>query len=372
MNEEALPNAASPRPRKRSCLRSLFKLFFYFVVLVALLGVAAGLGAYLAYDYVTRPGSSGATVRIEVPEGATARQVGMLLAEKDLIEHEIFFRFAIRLDKSNKAIQHGSYDLKRGLSPLQLLHLLYEGPNVVEAQFKLTVPEGLSLAQTAKFFDDPPSFVTAASDPVLIASLNVNATTLEGFLAPDTYFFTEKPTPQAAAQRMVEQFRKRYQALVKEYPDAASKDLLEVITVASLVEEESRVEEERPVVAAVIYNRLAKHMPLGLDSTLQYALGKYGQRMLDTDKDVDSPYNTYKYTGLPPGPIASPGVASLRAALRPAEVEYLYFVSNADGKTHTFSATLDEHNRAVARFRKGIAVQRRQQQDQVEGAKQTP
>ena len=112
-------------------------------------------------------------------------------------------------------------------------------------------------------------------------------------------------------------------------------------------------------VAAVIYNRLKKNMALEMDSTLQYALGKYGTRILDADKEVDSPYNTYRYRGLPPRPISNPGVASLRAAMDPAEVEYLYFVSNADGKTHTFSRTLREHNKAVARYRREIRQQRR-------------
>ncbi|MDX9975999.1 MAG: endolytic transglycosylase MltG, partial [FCB group bacterium] len=136
-------------------------------------------------------------------------------------------------------------------------------------------------------------------------------------------------------------------------------DLNKIVTIASLVEEESRVDDERPLVAAVVYHRLKQNMALGFDSTLQFALNKYGERMLDADKAVDSPYNTYLNAGLPPGPICSPGIKSLRAALNPADVDYLYFVSNADGKTHTFSRTYAEHNRAVADFRKKIAPQRK-------------
>jgi UPF0755 protein len=160
---------------------------------------------------------------------------------------------------------------------------------------------------------------------------------------------------------MVTQFEKEYEALLQEHPAARERSKLEIVTVASLVEEEARVDEERAIVAAVIYNRLSKGRPLEMDSTLQFALGKYGQRLLSEDKAVESPYNTYRKAGLPPGPISNPGVASLRAAMAPADMDYLYFVSNADGLTHTFSRTLKEHNAAVARYRKEIAVQRREQ-----------
>jgi len=158
---------------------------------------------------------------------------------------------------------------------------------------------------------------------------------------------------------MAAQFEKEYAALLEEIPGAAQRDIKEIVTVASLVEEEARVDEERPQIAAVIYNRLNKDMALQMDCTIQYALGKYGQRILYEDREVDSPYNSYLYLGLPPGPISSPGLASLRAAMHPAEVDYLYFVSNADGKTHTFSSTSSEHIRAVRRFRREIAPQRR-------------
>jgi UPF0755 protein len=178
---------------------------------------------------------------------------------------------------------------------------------------------------------------------------------------PDTYFFDAPPRPEDLVERMFRQFQKVYAQLLREVPGAQAFNLLEVVTVAALVEEEAKTPEERPLVASVIYNRLDEEMPLQLDATLQYALRKYGQRMLDADKQVESPYNSYKYAGLPPGPIANPGVDSLRAALNPAKSEYLYFVSNADGRTHTFSKTLAEHNRAVARFNAEMAVQRREQ-----------
>ncbi|HUW61173.1 MAG TPA: endolytic transglycosylase MltG, partial [Candidatus Bathyarchaeia archaeon] len=147
--------------------------------------------------------------------------------------------------------------------------------------------------------------------------------------------------------------------LLAESPLSEGYTPLQVVTVASLIEEEARGAEERPDVAAVIYNRLKRGMPLQLDSTIQYALNKYGQRLLYSDREVDSPYNTYKNKGLPPGPISNPGVASLRAALQPSQADYIYFVSNADGLTHTFSSSNAEHIRAVQRFRREIAPQRK-------------
>ncbi len=364
------PALEAPPRRKRSCIATLTRVAFFLAILLLLALAAGAFAAYLAYDYVTRPGQAGPPIRVDIPEGATGQAVGRILAEKDLIDHELFFRAAMRLDSARAPIKHGVYDLPTGLSPTELLHRLQEGPDVIVSKFKLTVPEGLSLRQMATLFDDPEAFDAAARDPELIRSLGIAAPTLEGFLMPDTYFFDERPEEAEVVERMVGHFRKTYETLTNEIPQPATGDLAELVTVASLVEEESRIDEERPLVAAVIYNRLQRNMPLDLDSTLQYALNKYGQRLLDRDKDVDSPYNTYKNAGLPPGPISNPGVAALRAAMQPADGEYLYFVSNADGMTHTFSSTLSEHNRAVARFRRNIAEQRRQLKEQAANAQE--
>jgi UPF0755 protein len=277
----------------------------------------------------------------------------------------VFFRLAIRLDTEGGTIKHGLYELPRGYSAAQLLHLLRKGPNArlrpdeIPDELKLTVAEGLSLAQMAELFDDTAAFLEAASDPTLVERVGIEVDTLEGFLMPDTYFFDAKPTEREAVERMLRQFETVYDALLIQHPEAATKDLLELVTVASLVEEETVLDEERPLVAAVIYNRLKRNMALELDATLQYALGKYGQRMLNDDKEVDSAYNTYKNRGLPPGPISSPGIESLRAAMAPAEEDFLFFVSAGDGRTHVFSTTMAEHQRAVAQYRRAIAEQRR-------------
>lgn len=345
-------------------VRLVAKCFLYGVVCLVLAGIAGTLTGFLVYDYVTRPGSPGELVPVTIPEGASGKAVSVILEDKGLVEYAIFFRIALRLDNSSKFIKHGYFELPRGLSPMQLLACIQQGPEAprgpgsLEGVVKLTIPEGLTIAQLARLFDHPDAFMEAASDPERIGRFGAGASTLEGFLMPNTYYFDEEPSEQVVVERMVGQFETEYGALLAELPHAAKRDRLEVVTVASLVEEEARVDAERQLIAAVIYNRLKRQMPLELDSTLQYALGKYGQRMLDKDKQVPSPYNTYIHTGLPPGPISNPGVASLRAAVEPADVDYMYFVSKADGKTHTFSRTFAEHSRAVARYRRAVAAQR--------------
>lgn len=380
-----MTKAPSPgeSPKKGTGRSVLFKVFVWASIVLMLGVIVAGVAAYRVYHHVVESTNVGkppektldavptVPVRVTIPEGATGKQVGDILTEKGLIEHELVFRLAMKLDDSKKPILHGRYDLPSGASPSDLLRMLQEGPNApfdaseLPDELKVIVPEGLSLAQAAQLFDNPQAFIDAASDPALIARVGIEAKTLEGFLMPNTYFFAKKPTEREVVERMVKQFEADWAGLTSSdttLPIGINK--LQLITIASLIEEEARVREERPHVAAVIYNRLEKKMPLQLDSTLQYALGKYGQRLLYEDRTVDSPYNTYKHRGLPPGPISSPGLDALRAALNPSDKPYLYFVSNADGKTHTFSATEREHLKAVAKFRKEIAPQRKALQEQ--------
>lgn len=352
-------------PNRRGCVRTAVYLLLVVVVAAGVLLVGAGAGAYLLYGHITLEGVPGEPVRVTIPQGATGRDAGRILADAGLIEHELMLRAAIYIDDSGRTIKHGAYDLPAGLSAKQLLDLLHEGPlprfdpESVPPERVVRIPEGLTIRQMAERFDEPAAFIDAASDPALIQRLGVDAPTLEGFLMPNTYYFDAKPEPREVVERMLEQFETEMDDLLRHHAMQPGRDLLETVTVASLVEEEARDDAERPIIASVIYNRLERGMPLQLDATLQFALNKYAQRMLHEDKEVDSPYNTYKHAGLPPGPISNPGVASLRAALDPAETDYYYFVSNADGRTHTFSRTAAEHGRAVARYRREMREQRR-------------
>ena len=355
-----------PTKRKRwTFWRIVARVYLYLWAGLILAAGVAAFGCFIVYDYVIQPGTPGPAVEVIIPKGITGQDAGKILVDAGLIEYEGFFRLALKIDSSEHSIKSGVHDLPQGLSALELLKRLQDGPTRVlaEEQIRITVPEGLSLQQTAALFDDPRGFIDAASDPVLVARLGIKATNLEGFLMPETYFFDKKPVMHQAVERMLEQFEKAYAELLASIPGADKYDKMGVVTIASLVEEEARLDDERPLVASVLYNRIDEGMPLQMDSTLQYALGKYGQRMLAADKEIESPYNTYRNKGLPPGPISCPGKASLKAALQPAAVKYLYFVSNADGKSHTFSSTEREHEEAVARFRREIAPQRRAQEE---------
>jgi UPF0755 protein len=365
MNEAQSPEPEVPLKRRYLFERILVSFVVWVWVIIILACSAAGLIAFLIYDHVLQPGHAGPEIEVTVPEGATGNDVAVLLEEKDLIEYDGFFRLAMKIDDSGEHIRHGVYQLPKGLSALELLRLLQEGPDAAmnPNQVRITIPEGLTIRQIAAMRPEPEDFIRAASDPDRIARLGVAVESLEGFLMPDTYFFDEEPAAGELADRMLAQFQSVYAELTAAIPGAEEGNMLSVVTMASLIEEEARSDNERPLVAAVLYNRLGRGMRLQMDSTLQYALNKYGQRILYEDREVASPYNTYKNAGLPPGPISNPGRASLRAALEPADEAYLYFVSNADGRTHTFSRTAREHERAVARYRREIAVQRRKLQE---------
>lgn len=375
------PQLAEVVPRK---VRLVVRLLWWGLCAVTfILGIGA-LAALVTFDHVMSDGMPLEEMEVTIPEGATGSEIADILVQHGLIEYPALFRLAARLDGTGatplaslrgivqgrraqtRTIQQGDYTLYKGHSPLQLLHAMYEGPQrpKMPDAFKVTIPEGLTIHQMAELFDDAEAFARAAHDPDLIARLALDVPSLEGFLMPNTYFFDKKPAERDVVERMVHQFLEDWNTLSLEHPEARHADLLKVVTVASLIEEEAKVDDERPLVASVLYNRVERQMTLDMDSTLQYALGKYGQRMLDADKQVDSPYNTYKYAGLPPGPISSPGLRCIRAALAPADTKYLFFVSNADGKTHTFSETMSEHNAAVARFRAEIREQRRELQQQ--------
>ena len=344
----------------------LGRFFAFGFVLLLMAAVGVFTTAFLIHGHVTRPGLLGERVPFEVPEGASGNEIAALLADAEFIEHPLFFRLALRLDDSRETIKHGTHSLPEGASPMELLALLREipAPEVDPDAIRVTIPEGLTINQIAQELADIPDFLAAAAVLEPFAELGVDVPTLDGFLMPNTYYFSEPPDGAKLVRTMLDQFKADYTELLDEFPAMRDEHLVRIVTIASLIEEEARVDEERPLVSAVIYNRLAQDRPLQLDSTLQYALNKYGQRLLNSDKEVESPYNTYQRRGLPPGPISNPGVASLRAAMAPADVEYVYFVSNADGKTHTFSTTLAEHERAVAQYRREIREQRRELEQQ--------
>jgi UPF0755 protein len=290
-----------------------------------------------------------------VAPGASVREVGVQLYGLGLVRHPAVFQALVVVRGEQTRLRAGEYAIPGGLSLDQIVDKLARGDVV---RHVVTFPEGSSLDDMARIAAGqgvpPVAFLAAARDPAAIRDLDPDAPDLEGYVFPDTYDVSRTPgAPAALVARAVRRFR---EVMAPELPSlkGGALSLRQVVTLASLVELETARPEERPRVAAVFLNRLKKRMLLQTDPTVIYALrkaGRYDGDIRKGDLDIDSPYNTYRYAGLPPGPIAAPGRASLRAALHPAEVPDLYFVSRNDG-SHEFSRTLAEHQRWVNLYQK--------------------
>src|SRR5438874_5448010 len=294
----------------------------------------------------------GAPTRVILPRGATFGQAADSLARNGVIGSPKIFRLYGRITGGDRNIKPGTYLLKHGTPWKDIVGALNGGHGLVNT---VTIPEGYTLAditpRLARTLRVPVDSVEAAvRDTALLARLDIPNTTLEGYLFPDTYAFPVGTTARQAVREMVYSFERRW----RPDWDSSVADLKinrnDLVTMASIVEREARLPEERPVIAAVYYNRLKRGMLLQADPTVQYALGHHVGRVLYKDLTIDSPYNTYVHKGLPPGPVASPGVASLAAAANPANVPYLYFVATRDGH-HEFRMTLEQHTDAVREVR---------------------
>lgn len=345
--------------RREASPRTLFRRLALLVYVIAItMAVAVPVTAFFFLVSLYEPVSPGSDVRftVEIPEGSHTRSIGAILHEKGLIKSEAVFRLLARWSKKDGRLKAGEYELGPGMALSQILEKLYRGEAVRRS---FTVPEGLTVKETARLLAEkgigPAAEMSAAlSDPALISDLvpaHVEGLEYptEGYLFPDTYVFQGKPPAREIARMMVGRFRDIWSEELARRAREGGLSLHEVVTLASIVEREARAPEERPIIAGVYLNRLRQGMKLDADPTVRYALGKKTEPLLYKDLKVESPYNTYLHAGLPPGPIASPGLDSIRAVLNPADVPYLYFVAESDGR-HVFSRTLSEHNRNVARI----------------------
>jgi UPF0755 protein len=324
--------------------------------LLLLVLVAAGGAAWWLYAGVDRPykGYDAPETFVEIPQGAGSVAIARRLADAGVVHDVTSFRLALWMSGEGRRLQAGEYQFTRPMSARQVADKIARG----EIYFRpITFPEGLTIKQMAavyeaKGFGPAKEFSDAAKNAALVAAIDPGAKDLEGYLFPDTYKMPRRSTAPQLVARMVQDFMK---ALTPEIIDAAEAHNLTVrqfVTLASIVEKETGNKAERPLVAAVYSNRLKIGMGLQCDPTVIYALdraGLYNGNLTRENMQYDSPYNTYRYAGLPPGPIASPGRASLEAAAHPAAVGYLYFVSKNDG-SHAFASTLDEHNRNVQKY----------------------
>jgi UPF0755 protein len=323
----------------------------------AALALAAG-GAWAAWWYETRwpkIAEEDAPVRLVVPPGASADSIARQLHALGLVRHPLAFRILARTRGVGGRLKAGEYALSGPLSLEGILDALERGDVVRRA---VTVPEGRSLDEIAAIVGaeamDSASFEAAARDPTPVLDIDPLAPDLEGYLFPDTYDVPQAPeAPRALVRRMTGRFR---EVVGPQLSRIAGRGLTvrQVVTLASIVELETAQPAERPRIAAVFLNRLEKGMPLQTDPSIIYALKKAGRwdgNIRRVDFEIESPYNTYRRAGLPPGPLGSPGREAILAVIEPAPTKDLYFVSRNDG-THEFSETLDAHNRAVDRYQR--------------------
>lgn len=318
-----------------------------------LTGLLGGVLVYLLTFLFIPPSDEKQTKSLEIPEGAGLRQVARLLKENGLITYDLVFVIVGKLTMAERHLQAGEYGLHTRMSPLEILQMLKAGEVL---QHEATFPEGVNLEQIARLLSEQgllsyEAFMEKASDPVFIRSLGIEANSPEGYLYPETYYFSKRVGAEGIIRAMVEMFNTVYTPDLAERARALSMTRREVVTLASIIEKETAVDSERPLVSAVFHNRIKKGIPLQSDPTVIYALPNFNGNLTRQDLQRRSPYNTYRVKGLPPGPIANPRKASLKAALYPAPVSYLYFVSKNDG-THHFSNTLSEHNQAVQKYQR--------------------
>jgi len=326
------------------------KLLLSALVLSTLLGLMAAR----SWREATRPLEPEApSIVFSVPQGASLRQVASQLEAQGIIRSARALSLLARLRRLEGSIRAGEYDLSPAQAMPEVLEHLIRGPLKT---YEVSLPEGLTAREigqrlSAAGLVELDSFLHFVYDPTSAPALGVEGPTLEGYLFPETYRLPRGLPAEHVARILVDEFHRNWQALLNTQPPSAM-SMREVVTLASIVEKETGAPEERPLIASVFLNRLQRNMRLETDPTVIYGIPDFDGNLTRAHlQDGSNPYNTYKISGLPPGPIASPGLDALRAVLAPAESAYLYFVSMNDG-THHFSATYREHVNAVNRYQR--------------------
>ncbi|MGI8959957.1 MAG: endolytic transglycosylase MltG [Bryobacteraceae bacterium] len=334
---------------KRGALHRFLRLIAIAVAISGLVG-----GALASYWYFGPYRGFQTEAFVEIERGMSSRQIARELADQGVVRSRWAFA-AIRALHPSATLQAGEYRFGSAQTPSQVFEKIRRGEIFYE---DFTVPEGSNIFDIASLLEqsdmvDPDEFLKAAASPESIRDFDPVAPTLEGYLFPSTYRLTHKTTAKQLCDRMTREFRKQWALLAG---NGMGLETHKIVTLASLIEKETAITQERPLVAAVFANRLRLSMPLQCDPTTVYAAlldKRYRGVIHKSDLASQNPYNTYAHTGLPPGPIANPGIASLKAALHPAGMDYLYFVAKSDGSgSHQFSAKLIEHEKAVLVYRK--------------------
>ncbi|MGM0864376.1 MAG: endolytic transglycosylase MltG [Bacillota bacterium] len=364
--KETLMKKLLERQEEAKVIRKIVGLVI--LCLVIIIGGTA-IGGYLYVNSALKPVDPDNTkpVKVEIPIGSGVTSIGNILEEEGIVKNSTVFKYYVKFNNES-GFQAGSYDLTPSMTLNEIVNSLKTGKVMRKAEFKITIPEGLQLDQIAELIADKSPYkkeeiVNKLNDkkwleqlkqeyPALITDEILNKEIkrpLEGYLYPATYpFYEKKPSLEAILTKMIAQTNEvlaQYEGAMADMEYTAH----ELLTLSSLIEEEATEKADRGKISSVFYNRIEEGMPLQTDPTVLYALGKHKKRTVYKDLEVDSPYNTYKVKGLPPGPIANAGVSSIEAALEPEETEYYYFLASANGSVY-YSETLEEHNEKKAKY----------------------
>lgn len=309
------------------------------------------VSTFLLFDSYPEREWTGRTVSI--PKGSSLKEISSIFSEKNAIPHPLALRGITLLTGTGRQLHYGEYIFPTPPSAYAAWRKLIAGDVV---KYPVIVRPGANLYDVAAVLGayslaDPAKFLDAANSKSVLARLGIDAESAEGYLVPDTYNLVKDLVPEKILEIMVRPFRQRFSPAMEQKAAMAGLSVHEVVTIASIIEKETGVEEEKPLVSSVIRKRLALGMPLQMDPTVIYGAKRFDGPLTKKDLKTPNPYNTYLNRGLPPGPIANPGSSSIAAALSPANANYLYFVSNNNG-THTFSRTLPEHALAVENLRR--------------------
>ncbi|MDO8886743.1 endolytic transglycosylase MltG [Candidatus Oleimmundimicrobium sp.] len=343
------------------------KRFFLIVILLAALLV--GFGGYVSlknfHPFLSSSASlSEQPVLVEIPAGSGINEIGKILVQKKVVSSAFYFDLYAKFSGLGSRFKSGKYNLREGMSYSEVIGILNKGPNTPKKFYKVSIPEGFTLEQIAERLGknttiDSEEFKELAlnGEGLEVANYDflkeVPVKSLEGYLFPKTYSFSEDATAKDVLKIMLSQFNQEISKFDFSPADEKGLSTHEIITIASLIEKEVKIPEERELVSAVIYNRLEKNIALQICATVQYILPQRKTSLFEEDLKIDSPYNTYLHTGLPPGPICSPGSTSIEAALNPALVDYLYYVLTGSDGHHTFTSSYDEFLKAKKEAKNG-------------------
>lgn len=315
-------------------------------------GLLLAFSLYVTFQLLIPLPVGNKNVEVEIPKGTSFRQVTEIFSHEHLISDKNLFLFIGRISRIDRKIRAGFYSINRSMNLLDLLKVLRKGQII---EYEVTIIEGDSLREVATKLSEEgimqeEDFWQLASDKSFLASYIIDAPSLEGYLYPDTYKIPKGMDAKEALGMMINKLREQYTEKLRKRAGEIGMSERDVLTLASIIEKEAATDEERPLISAVYHNRLRKKIPLQADPTAIYGIKSSKEKITSEDLKRKTAYNTYVIKGLPPGPISSTGIKSIIAALYPADVTYIYFVSNNDG-THHFSVTASEHAAAVRAYR---------------------